>query len=252
MDHLDRIGPSAEPLLARVDDTLRAAGAAPEHPVWAELRRVRLLPGDAVRTVAALRADTLRSAVPALGAARETVAGMPADLPGPGAWQGPAADRYVAGRDALAAHLEEDLTGRLDASAAWADSAARWVGDARDRIAVMLAEVLVSAEAVTLSAPVDGEREPWPIPAGGMHIVAWPFSPGASAVGDRAAAGGPAIPGPATPGPATPGPVPTGAASLAAADIAAQVLQVVADVYDRAAELYDDGAGLTAEARCRS
>ena len=242
MDHLDRIGPPAESLLARVDDTLRAAGAAPEHPVWAELRRVRLLPGDAVRTVAALRADTLRSAVRALGAARETVAGMPVDLPGPGAWQGPAADRYVAGRDALAAHLGEDLTGRLDASASWAGSAARWVDDARDRIAVMLAEVLVSAEAVTLSAPVDGEREPWPSPAGGTRLVAWPRSAGASAVGDPAAAGGPAAPGP----------VPTGAASRAAADIAAQVLQAVADVYDRAAELYDDGAELTAEARCRS
>ena len=62
-DRLDTLLDTVGPLLRRVDDVLSTGGAPPEHPVWREIRRVRLLPWDAVLAVAALRPDVMREAV---------------------------------------------------------------------------------------------------------------------------------------------------------------------------------------------
>ena len=66
MDVLDRIHPAASALLDRIDATLIAAGAPPDHPVLPLLRRVGALPGDVVAQLAAVTADPLIAAGDAL------------------------------------------------------------------------------------------------------------------------------------------------------------------------------------------
>jgi hypothetical protein len=159
MDRLDRLMNAAGPLLRRVDDILAATGAPPEHRVWTELRRVRLLPGDAARAVAALRPDELREAAPELRADARAYAVLAASLPAPGEWSGSAAEAYDAVRQRTAAHLSggpDSLDERLRATADLADELITWMRSARDRLAGTLAAVLTSTEAVTLAeAEVD-------------------------------------------------------------------------------------------------
>lgn len=154
MDRLDRLLTTAGPLLRRVDDILAAAGAAPDHRVWTELRRVRLLPGEAARAVAALRPEDLTEAAPELRADARAYAVLGASLPAPGEWTGAAADAYDAARQRAAVHLSggaESLDERLQASADLADALVAWMRSARDSLAETLAEVLGSTEAVTLA-----------------------------------------------------------------------------------------------------
>jgi hypothetical protein len=154
MDPLDRLLSSAGPLLRRVDDILAAAGAAPDHPVWTELRRVRLLPGAAVPAVALLRPADLLDAAPQLRADAHACAGLAESLPGPGQWTGSAAAAYDATRQRVAAGLGDDVGGlstRLRASADVADELAAWMQHARDTVALALAEVMNSTEAITLA-----------------------------------------------------------------------------------------------------
>ena len=68
MDRLDGLLHTARPLLSKVDEMLSSAGAPADHRVWDELRRVRLLPGDAARAIAALRPSALGDAGPELRA----------------------------------------------------------------------------------------------------------------------------------------------------------------------------------------
>lgn len=154
MDRLDRLMTTAGPLLRRVDEILSAAGAPPAHRVWAELRRVRLLPGDAARAVAALRPAELEEAVPELRADARAYAVLAASLPEPGEWTGAAADAYDAARQRTAAHLSggpDSLDERLQASADLAEGLMSWMRSARDSLAETLVEVLTSTEAVTLA-----------------------------------------------------------------------------------------------------
>ncbi len=154
MDRLDRLMTTAGPLLRRVDEILSAAGAPPAHRVWAELRRVRLLPGDAARAVAALRPAELEEAVPELRADARAYAVLAASLPEPGEWAGAAADAYDAARQRTAAHLSggpDSLDERLQASADLAEGLMSWMRSARDSLAETLVEVLTSTEAVTLA-----------------------------------------------------------------------------------------------------
>lgn len=156
MDRLDRLLATAGPLLRRVDDVLATVGAPPEHRVWIQLRRVRLLPGDAARAVAVLRPDELGEAAPELRADARAYAVLAASLPGPGEWTGAAAEAYDVARQRAAAHLSggpDSLDERLQASADLADSLVTWMRSARDSLAEVLTEVLSSAEAVTLAAP---------------------------------------------------------------------------------------------------
>ena len=155
MDSLDQIMPTAGPLLRRVDELLSGVGAPPDHEVWTQMRRVRLLPGDAVRAVATLRASDLADASPELRADARAYAGIAESLPPPGTWTGEAADAYDAARRRAADHLSgglESLDERLEATADLADALAEWMDEARFDLARTLAEVLSSTEAVSLSA----------------------------------------------------------------------------------------------------
>ena len=154
MDRLDRLMATAGPLLHRVDDLLALAGAPPEHRVWAELRRVHLLPGDAAQAVTALRPDELREAAPELRADARAYAVLAESLPAPGEWTGSAAEAYDMTRQRVATHLSggpDSLGERLQETADLADELVTWMRSARDGLAETLAEVLTSSEAVSLA-----------------------------------------------------------------------------------------------------
>jgi hypothetical protein len=160
MDQLDLVLPTAGPLLRRVDEVISTVGAAPDHRIWAELRRVRLLPGDAVRAVAALRPAELAEASPELRADARSYAGIAATLPRATDWIGDAADSYEAARLRTAAALSgspESLDERLEATADLGDALAEWMSQTRDDLAAVLAHTLGSTEALQLAedSPVD-------------------------------------------------------------------------------------------------
>jgi hypothetical protein len=155
MDTLDQVMDTAAPLLRRVDELLSGVGAPPDHEVWMEMRRVRLLPGDAVHAVAALRAGDLEGAAPELRADARGYAGIAEALPAPGTWTGDAADAYDAARRRTADHLfggPDSLDERLEATADLADAMGGWMGQTRADLARTLAQVLGSAEALSLSS----------------------------------------------------------------------------------------------------
>ncbi|MFB9237037.1 hypothetical protein ACFFWC_15980 [Plantactinospora siamensis] len=153
MDALDRLAGPATELLGRVDDLLTGSGAPPEHRIWPLVRRTGTLPGAALAAVAALRpgppgeaADVVRRPVRAYESAA-------AALTGPVDWTGPAAEAFAVRRSALAARVSggaDSLAGRLHQTADFAAALAHWAARARDRLARTLAEVLGSAEAVTV------------------------------------------------------------------------------------------------------
>jgi len=160
VDQLDLVLQTAGPLLRRVDEVISRVGAPPDHRVWAELRRVRLLPGDAVRAVAALRPAGLTEAAPELRADARACAGIAESLPDAGGWTGDAAESYESARRRTADFLSggaESLEERLEATADLADALVEWMGQTRDETAQALAQTLGSAEALQLTddAPVD-------------------------------------------------------------------------------------------------
>lgn len=155
-DRLDAVVQTAAPLLKRVDEVLSAAGAPPDHAVWPSLRRVRLLPWDAVQAVAALRPADLTGAAEDLRADAATCVEVADSLPRPPGegWSGSAADAYDSARVRATAHLngeDDSLHGRLTATAELADGLVAWMSQARAGLAMTLAEILVSAEALALS-----------------------------------------------------------------------------------------------------
>ena len=155
MDALDHVLETAGPLLRRIDELLSGLGAPPDHEIWTEVRRVRLLPGDAAQAVASLRPDDLEEAAPELRADARGYAGIAEALPQPGSWTGDAADAYDAARRRTADHLSggpESLDERLEATADLAEALVDWMGQARADLASTVAEVLGSAEALALSA----------------------------------------------------------------------------------------------------
>jgi hypothetical protein len=176
-DHLDHLLAPADALLHRVDELLAEAGAPAGHPVWTALRRVRLLPGDAVRAVAALRPAALADAEPALRARSREFAEAAAALPDPGGWTGEAADSYDARRNALAARLGDDPGGLAERLSATADHAAMltgWMTRRRRELAGVLADALGSAEAVALLPGADATGPPSPVEAqAAAQIAAW-------------------------------------------------------------------------------
>ena len=154
MDALDRLAEPALDLLARVD-ALLAAGAPEGHRLWPLLRRMQVLPGDAVRQFLDLHPAPLTGAGHAV---RRLVRGYDdtcAMLTDPVAWSGAAATAYDEARAALLRHLDEgpeSLVGRLESTAGYADALADWVEGSRLALARALADVLGSAEAVTVHA----------------------------------------------------------------------------------------------------
>jgi hypothetical protein len=216
MDHLDGLLSTAAPLLRRVDEVLSTTGAPRDHQVWPALRRVRLLPWDAVQAVAALRPGELAEASPALRTDARSYAHVAASLPSPGSWSGDAADAYDAARRRAAEHLSgglDSLDERLEATADLADALADWMRRARGDVAATLAEVMVSAEGLALTET--GSPPGDPIAAGPVRAA------GPAAIGE----------------------------ARAAADVAARVLETVARSYDAALELIAGSAELTTARR---
>jgi uncharacterized protein YukE len=157
MDRLDYLLTAAEPLLTRVDQVLSAAGAPAGHEVWPELRRVRLLPGDAARAVAALHPAAVADAAPELRAQAQACADTADTLPLATSWTGDAADAYESARRRTAEQLTatpDSLSHRMTATADLADALTDWMTRARQELAGTLAGVLISAEALTLSTGV--------------------------------------------------------------------------------------------------
>ena len=153
-DRLDRLVEAASPLLGRVDAVLSGVGAPEGHPVWPELRRVRLLPGDAVRAVGALSPEPMRDAAPELRAEARTYADVADALPRAEEWTGAAADAYEQARRRAAERLNggpDSLGRRMEATADLAEALTEWMSRAREDLASALAEVLTSAEAITLT-----------------------------------------------------------------------------------------------------
>jgi hypothetical protein len=160
MDRLDALLDTVGPLLRRVDEILATGGAPPEHDVWAELRRVRLLSWDAVLAVAALRPSDFSDASRELRADARAYAGIADSLPSPGVWSGEAAEAYDQARKRAAAHLSgglESLDERLDATADLADALIDWMARMRGDLATTLAGVLGSAEGLSLSFRIDAD-----------------------------------------------------------------------------------------------
>ncbi|MFJ8579194.1 hypothetical protein [Micromonospora sp. NPDC093277] len=154
MDALDRLAEPGLDLLARVD-TLLAAGAPEGHRLWPLLRRIQVLPGAAVREFLDLHPAPLADAGHAV---RRLIRGYDdacTMLADPVAWSGPAASAYDEARTTLLRHLDEgpeSLVGRLESTAGYADALADWVEGSRLALARALADVLPSAEAVTVHA----------------------------------------------------------------------------------------------------
>lgn len=152
MDPLDHLAGPAADLLGRIDNLLAAAGAPDDHPIWPLLRRVGALPGAVLGEVVALQPAPLAAAGHAVRALVGGYDHARHALTGGDPWQGAGAEAYAAHRDVLAAYLggdgAESLTGRLDATASYADAVADWMVHTRHAMALTLAEVLGSAEAV--------------------------------------------------------------------------------------------------------
>jgi uncharacterized protein YukE len=155
MDPLDDLLPTARPLLDRVDQMLTVAGAPADHRVWGELRRVRLLPGDAARAVASLQPAALGDAGPEIRAEAQACAEVAAGLPAPDQWSGAAAEAYDDVRQRMAAQLsggDESLDERLEATADLAEALRDWMEQTRNELARVLAEALGSSEAAALAS----------------------------------------------------------------------------------------------------
>ncbi|WP_328850900.1 hypothetical protein OG994_22585 [Micromonospora globbae] len=154
MDALDRLAEPGLDLLRRVD-TLLAAGAPEGHRVWPLLRRMQVLPGEAVRHFLDLRPGPLSGAGHGV---RRLVRGyddVSATLTDPVLWSGPAAEAYAQSRAALLRHLDEgpdSMVGRLESTAGYADALADWIEGSRLALARALADVLRSSEAVAVVA----------------------------------------------------------------------------------------------------
>lgn len=162
MDQVTRIETVARPLLQTVDTTLASHGAPAEHPVWRLLRDVGATPGDAVTFVSLTLATQLREAAERLSEVAEVyreAAGAPAVT-----WQGRAGEEYAAQVRALGAHLRDDLADAVTDTAGYLADVAQWQEQARLDLARALADVLVSAEAVTLAqARAGGLAEGLPV-----------------------------------------------------------------------------------------
>ena len=154
MDRLDHLLDAAGPLLHRIDQVLSTVGAPEGHAVWAEVRRVRLLPGDAARAVGGLYPEAILDAVPELRAEARAYADLADALPFAGTWSGDAAEAYEQARRRTAEHLNggpDSLSRRMTATADLADALTGWMAHARSDLATVLAEVLLTAQVVTLS-----------------------------------------------------------------------------------------------------
>ncbi|WP_327006637.1 WXG100 family type VII secretion target [Dactylosporangium sp. NBC_01737] len=149
MDALDRLAGIGTDLLHRVDAALVAGGAPVGDPLWPLLRLVGALPGDALEFGLKLTPQPLRSAAAQLRADADRFARrrdrLAADLgPAAGAWEGAGAEAFAARWQSLAGHLGDGadpatVTGRLRATASYADALADWSEGLRTELAEAVA-----------------------------------------------------------------------------------------------------------------
>ncbi|MDI6100573.1 hypothetical protein QLQ12_18345 [Actinoplanes sp. NEAU-A12] len=193
MDRLDELLTAGTPLLSRVDEVLSTIGAPGGHDVWRELRRIRLLPGDAARAVAALRPTAILEAGPELRADARAYADLADALPLAGDWSGEAADAYETARRSTAERLNggpDSLGRRMEATADLADALAGWMLRARGELTSTLAEVMLSAEAITLLGgdhpPADSAAAAAAIGARLLHTIAGSYDEAEDLLADSA------------------------------------------------------------------
>ena len=214
-DALDRLAEEAAPLLLRVDAALADAGAPPDGEVWSLLRRVRALPSDAVAAVVGWRTEPLAQATTPLRTLARRYAEACDPIVADPQWEGAAADAFRLRSAALRAYVQgagtDSLVGRLRATVSYLEELAGWMTRSRRRLAAALADVLGSAEAVTVltGAPLSGPA----VSRGAAPVGAAPV--GAAAMG-------------------------AAAVGAAAARIAAHLLAPVAVACDEARALHDD------------
>ena len=166
MDALDRLAGIGTDLLHRVDAALVAGGAPAGDPLWPLLRLVGALPGDALEFGLKLTPGSLRVAASQLRADADRFARrrdrLAADLgPAAGGWEGSGAEAFKARWQSLAAHIGDGgdpatVTGRLRATASYADALADWSEGLRTELAEAVARIAGSVEAVTIRGMTDG------------------------------------------------------------------------------------------------
>jgi uncharacterized protein YukE len=155
MDALIRVRVASDDLLAQVDATLAHHGAPEDHDIWALLRRHGLLPGDALATAAQWLPPVLEGRAALLRRQSEAQAQSAATLAREAALSGWEGDAAAAFHTRLG-DVRRDLAEMEDASARLADcldELADWLAGARHALARLLADALLSAEAVTLAIP---------------------------------------------------------------------------------------------------
>ncbi|MFC4997290.1 WXG100 family type VII secretion target [Dactylosporangium cerinum] len=166
MDALDRLAGIGTDLLHRVDAVLIAGGAPAGDPLWPLLRQVGALPGDALEFGLKLTPGPLRTAAAQLRADADRFARrrdrLAADLgPAAATWEGSGAEAFRARWQSLAGHLGDGgdpatVTGRLRATASYAEALADWSDGLRTELAEAVARVTGSAEAVAIRGLAEG------------------------------------------------------------------------------------------------
>ncbi len=163
MDLLDRVMPPATDLLGHVDDLLTRHGAPPAHPVWALMRRVGALPGDALAQVAALAPSEMRADAGPIAASEADVRTVVAQVPSILSGHGVAASAYASRWADLSGQIIDDhdgLTARLAATAHYLEDVAEWAASTRHTLAVEVGACLGSAQAVTVRAAIGSDLDP--------------------------------------------------------------------------------------------
>jgi hypothetical protein len=184
MDALARLEPVAQPLLAAVDRLLGTLGAPADHAVWGHLRAVGATPADAVAFFVRLHPAPLRTAAAGLRGLERTYAAI--DVPVKVGWRGAAGEEYAAYAAALADHLNGDdsLAATAARAGSYVDEVGEWQQRSRDRMARALAEILVSAQAVTITAQPRGGEVSLDAVIAAADIGAYLLNVAASAIGD--------------------------------------------------------------------
>jgi len=157
MDALDRIAVPAADLLQRVDAALGRHGAPPGHQVWPLLRWVGSLPGPAVQAVVGLRpirlpGDEVRALTDRLVEAASTVDRVGVE------WEGDAGAAFARQWAANRRHLidaDASVGARLDDLGAYLDDVEGWIAESRVALAMRLALVMRSAEAISVVTGLD-------------------------------------------------------------------------------------------------
>ena len=170
-ESLDTMAPVARDLLHRVDLTLTQLGAPPDHPVLSLLRRLRVLPGQALDFALSASPQALVDAAAQLRQIRasyDSEVATPLDrVMAELGWSSAGQAAFTARWRSLMDHLagqeggRDSMAGRLLETAAYAESVAGWFSHLRYAICEALIPALSSEEAVVLRgcAALSGSAE---------------------------------------------------------------------------------------------